>query len=96
VSSRLPAVVAVVKEINEPRYPSFMGIRKASKMQPTVWSAADLGVDPAGAGRGSAGIQWTRIFAPPPRQGSVEFIAGDSPEDIAAKLADKLMAEKVI
>jgi len=96
VSSRLPAVVAVVKEINEPRYPSFMGIRKASKMQPAVWSAADLGVDPAGAGRGAAGVQWTHIFGPPPREGSVEFIAGDSPEDMAAKLADKLMAEKVI
>jgi len=96
VSSRLPAVVAVVKEINEPRYPSFMGIRKASKMQPTVWSAADLGVDPASAGRGAAGVQWTRIFALPPREGTVEFITGDSPEEIAAKLADKLMAEKVI
>ena len=96
VSSRLPAVVAVVKEINEPRYPSFMGIRKASKMQPAVWSAADLGVDAGGAGRGAAGVQWTRVFAPPPREGTVEFVTGDSPDDIAAKLADKLMAEKVI
>jgi len=96
VSSRLPAVVAVVKEINEPRYPSFMGIRKASKMQPAVWSAADLGLDPARVGRGAAGVQWTRISAPPPRAVSVEFITGDTPEAIAATLADKLLAEKVL
>ena len=29
----LPLVVSVAKEINEPRYPSFMGIRKASRAQ---------------------------------------------------------------
>jgi electron transfer flavoprotein beta subunit len=96
VSSNLPAVVAVVKEINEPRYPSFMGIRKASKMQPTLWSAADLGIDPASVGRGAAAVQWTRIYALPPREGAVEFISGDSPEAIAAALADKLMADKVL
>ncbi len=96
VSSRLPAVVAVVKEINEPRYPSFMGIRKASKMQPHAWSAADLGIDPASVGRLAAGAHWTRIYALPPREGTVEFISGDAPEEIAAKLADRLMAEKVI
>jgi electron transfer flavoprotein beta subunit len=40
-----PAVVSVVKGINEPRYPSFMGIRKAAKAAIPVWSAADLGLD---------------------------------------------------
>ena len=96
LSSRLPAVVAVVKEINEPRYPSFMGIRKASKMQPTAWSASDVGLDAASIGRGAAGVEWTRIYALPPREGTVEIITGDSPEDMAARLADRLMAEKVI
>ncbi|MBM2843211.1 MAG: Electron transfer flavoprotein alpha/beta-subunit, partial [Anaerolineales bacterium] len=43
VRAPLPAVVSVVKEIGEPRYPSFMGIRKASKAEIPVWSAADMG-----------------------------------------------------
>ena len=30
VTAKLPVVISFVKEINEPRYPSFMGIRKAS------------------------------------------------------------------
>ena len=96
VSSKLPAVIAVVKEINEPRYPSFMGIRKASKLQVPVWKAADLGVDAATVGRDAAAVKWTRIYALPPRAGNVELIAGDTPEAIAAALADKLLAEKVI
>ena len=96
LDSRLPAVISVVKEINEPRYPSFMGIRKASKLQVPVWKAADLGVDAAAVGRDAAAVKWTRIYAPPPRAGNVELIAGDTPEAIAAALADKLLAKKVI
>jgi electron transfer flavoprotein beta subunit len=96
VTSKLPVVISVVKEINEPRYPSFMGIRKASKLQVPTWSAADLAVDAASVGRGTAAVHWTRIYSLPPREGSVEFITGDTPEAIATALADKLLAEKVI
>lgn len=42
VSATLPAVISVVKDINEPRYPSFIGIRKAGKAVIPVWSLADL------------------------------------------------------
>src|SRR5690606_15204502 len=45
VSVSLPAVVSVGKEINEPSFPSFMGIRKANKMQIPIVSAGDLEVD---------------------------------------------------
>jgi electron transfer flavoprotein beta subunit len=96
LSSTLPAVITVVKEINEPRYPSFMGIRKASKLQVPVWTAADLGVEAGRVGRGVASVTWTRIYAPPPREGNVEIVTGDTPEAIAATLVDKLLAEKVI
>jgi len=33
VEGPLPAVVAVVKDINQPRYPTLMGIRRASKRE---------------------------------------------------------------
>jgi electron transfer flavoprotein beta subunit len=38
VSAKLPAVLSVVQSIGEPRYPSFMGIRKASKANIPAWS----------------------------------------------------------
>lgn len=95
VTARLPAVVGTVKEINEPRYPSFMGIRKAAKAQIPTWSAADLGLDAARAGSAGSATRWPQVRPLPPREGSVEMIDG-SPEEIAAKLADKLLADKVI
>ncbi len=96
VASKLPAVITVVKEINEPRYPSFMNIRKASKLQIPIWDAASIGADASKVGRSNAATQWIKIMPLPDRSGSVEMIGGDSPQAIASALADKLMAEKVI
>ena len=91
VSASLPVVISVVKEINDPRYPSFMGIRKASRAAIPVLSAADLGVDEVGSK-----VDWSNVYAMPPRVGSVTMIEGDSVQDMASELADKLFEEKVI
>ncbi len=91
VRAPLPAVVSVVKEIGEPRYPSFMGIRKASKAEIPVWSAADMGFSvPAPA------LTWPAIIAPPKVDSHCEMITGDSPAAMAAALADRLIEEKVL
>jgi len=94
-SSKLPAVISVVKDINEPRYPSFMGIRKASKATIPVWATADLGLDVGTVGAAGSTVTWPEVYPLPPREGSVEIIDG-TPEEIAVKLADKLIADKVI
>ena len=86
----------MVKEINEPRYPSFMNIRKASKLQIPIWDAASIGVEAGKVGRANAAAQWTKIMPPLARGGNVEMISGDSPQAIAAALADKLLTDKVI
>jgi electron transfer flavoprotein beta subunit len=95
VTAKLPAVVGTVKEINEPRYPSFMGIRKAAKANIPVWSAAEVGADTAQIGAGGSAVRWPNIYPPPAREGSVEILEG-APEEVAVKLADKLIADKVI
>ena len=91
VEGKLPAVVSVSKDIGEPRYPSFMGIRKAAKAIIPTWSLADLGV----SGLKSV-VRWPEIMNPPAREVKTEIISGDGPEDIAEKLADKILAEKVL
>jgi len=96
LTTKLPCVISVVKEINEPRYPSFIGIRKAAKATIPTWTAADLGLDSDTVGAAAAGVKWPEINLPPAREGECEIIAGDTPEAIAAALADKLMAEKII
>jgi electron transfer flavoprotein beta subunit len=82
----------VVKEINEPRYPSFMGIRKASRAEIPVWSTTDIGLDVVP----EPAISWPEIFAAPKIETEVEMIEGETPEEKAAKLADRLLEEKVI
>jgi electron transfer flavoprotein beta subunit len=90
VTSRLPAVISVMKDINEPRYPSFIGIRKASKAAIPVWSLADLGV--------TLPASHTRIVTfknLPVRDTQVEMIDG-TPEQQATTLVDRLLQEKVL
>ena len=91
VSARLPAVLSIVKDFGEPRYPSFMGIRKASRAVIPSWSLNDLGLSAL-----KANITWPEIMNPPPRQVTTEMITGGSPQEIAESLADKIMAEKIL
>ncbi len=95
VTTNLPVVISVVKEINEPRYPSFMGIRKANRATIPELTAADLSVD-GGTGAAASKVDWSHVYAIPPREGSVEMIEADSVEEQARLLADKLFEEKVI
>jgi electron transfer flavoprotein beta subunit len=91
VESQLPAVISIVKDYGEPRYPSFMGIRKAARANVPVWGLADLGIEaPASV------VSWPEVMNPPVQEISNEMIAGGSPQEIAEKLADKIMAEKVL
>jgi electron transfer flavoprotein beta subunit len=95
VTAALPVVISVVKEINEPRYPSFMGIRKASRATIPAWTAADVAVE-GGAGAAASKADWSHVYAIPPREGSVEMITADTVEEQARILVDKLFEEKVI
>ena len=94
VELTLPAVVSVVKEINEPRLPSLKGKMAAKKKAVTTWSAADLGLDASGLGANS-GTKVTKVALPPARP-SGEMIEGETPEEIANKLYDKLHEKKII
>jgi electron transfer flavoprotein beta subunit len=93
VASSLPAVVSVVKGINEPRYPSLKGIMGAKQKPVETMSADDAGVDSALVGlQGSK----TEVLAaeprPPKEKGTIVTDQGDG----AVKLADFLQAQKLI
>jgi electron transfer flavoprotein beta subunit len=95
VSSRLPASISVVKEINEPRYPSFMGIRKASKATIPTWSLTDLGVSAGQVGAAGSQAQWTELSLPTVRETNTQFIEG-SPAEAAKMLVKVLTDEKLV
>ena len=91
VSAKMPVVLSVVQSIGEPRYPSFMGIRKASKANIPVWSLSDLG-----ASAPAAVVTRSELMNPPVQEKEVEMITGENAAEIADKLADKIFAEKVL
>jgi electron transfer flavoprotein beta subunit len=91
LGAKLPVVMSVVQSIGEPRYPSFMGIRKAGKAEIPMWSLADLNLSAP-----TKNVNRIEVSAPPTRDASCEIISGSSPEEIANVLADKIIAEKVL
>ncbi len=91
VSAKMPVVLSVVQSIGEPRYPSFMGIRKASKATIPVWSLSDLG-----ASAPAPVVTRSELMNPPVQEKEVEMITGENAAEIADKLADKILAEKVL
>ena len=95
VTARLPVVISVVKEINDPRYPSFMGIRKANRAQIPSLSADDLTLD-GDAGSDASKVDWSNVYALPPRDSEVEFIEAATVTEQARILVDRLFEEKVI
>lgn len=91
LSAAMPVVMSVVQSIGEPRYPSFMGIRKASKAEIPVWTLADLGLAAP-----AAVVSRVELLNPPSRDVACEILSGSSPEAIAETLVEKILAEKVL
>jgi electron transfer flavoprotein beta subunit len=86
----LPAVITVVKEINEPRLPSLKGMMRAKKAVVTVWTADDVGTDKSRCGLQGSPTQVVKTFVPT-HDVTAEMIEG-TPEQQAEKLADKLFS----
>jgi len=86
----LPALITVVKEINEPRVPSFKAKLKAKSAPIPVYGAADLDLDPATVGLTGSYTQVVKVF-PPPARGQRERLSG-TPEEMAARLWQRMQA----
>lgn len=90
-----PAVISVVKEINEPRLPSLKGKLAAKKAVIPKWDAAAIGAEKSKIGLSGSPTIVAKSFNPPPRKGG-ERIEGATPEEKAKKLVARLKELKVI
>lgn len=89
VEMPLPAVITVVKEINEPRLPSIKGMMKAKRSVVNVWTAEDINADKNYCGLKGSPTQVVKTFVPVHDIKS-EMIEGEATEQ-AAKLAEILL-----
>ncbi|MDE2291173.1 MAG: electron transfer flavoprotein subunit beta/FixA family protein [Elusimicrobia bacterium] len=92
---KLPAVVGVTKEINEPRLPSLKGKMNAKKAPVAKWTPADLGLDPSALGAAASQTHVVSMEPVPARAAGV-IIEGATPEEKAKALVEKLKEAKFI
>lgn len=95
VETPLPAIVSISNEFGEPRYPQLRQIMLAAKKTVQVWSAADLGLSSDEVGAANRWLALDALYVPKV-ESNVEIIEGDSPEEKARNLAQKLRAAKLI
>ncbi len=82
-------------ESNVPRYASVRGILAARRAEIPVWSAEDLGLDPAEFASDEAQIVLDELFIPK-MEVRCEIIEGETGAEKAKGLVEHLKAEKVI
>jgi electron transfer flavoprotein beta subunit len=92
VKAKTPALVAVIKGINEPRIPSLMSIMKASKKEIVVWNAEALNLSRE---KLVSTLEIVEVLAPKMERRKI-VIKGENPADIADKLAKALIQDGVI
>ncbi|MBC7190597.1 electron transfer flavoprotein subunit beta/FixA family protein [Candidatus Aerophobetes bacterium] len=72
VETKLPALVTVTKEINQPRYPSLKGLLQAKKMEIPVWDNSKLNLPPQRVGLEGSPTRVIKVFVPqPPPKGRI-------------------------
>jgi len=91
IEAPLPALLTVVKEINEPRIPSLKGMMRAKSAKITTLAQKDLNLDSQSIGLCGSPTQVVKIFTPPQRVGG-QIITGEAPE-IAEKIVELLRSE---
>jgi electron transfer flavoprotein beta subunit len=88
IQTPLPALLSVVKEINEPRLPSLRGKLRAKGAEIPIWGVDELGVKKEDVGLDGSPTKVLRIFTPPAREKG-EIWEGD-PDEAADRLFNKL------
>jgi electron transfer flavoprotein beta subunit len=86
IELQTPAVLTIQYGINQPRYASLKGIMAAKKKEFKVWTAADIGLDRAGAAASMVAVKEIQV---PERKSRVEIISG-TPEEAVTTLVEKL------
>lgn len=88
VESRLPIVITVVKDINEPRLPSLRTKMKAKKAEIPVWTFEDLNLDEKRVGLNGSPTWVEKIYTPSLEKKTM-MLEGE-PEEVAQKLTSYL------
>ncbi len=88
IELQLPALITVVKEINEPRLPSLRGKMSSKKAEITLWGNKDLGLSENQIGLNGSPTQVVKIFTPLHKEGGKTFQG--EPQEVVDKLFEEI------
>ncbi|MBP5208779.1 MAG: electron transfer flavoprotein subunit beta/FixA family protein [Clostridia bacterium] len=92
---RLPALITVIKDINEPRIPTLKNARKARKAEIIMWKPDDIGAEPDKTGLYASPTRVVRTEPPETRNSVTKKIEGGV-SDQAKALLDELVSRGLI
>lgn len=92
-NGKLPLVLAVTREINNPRYTSIMGVIKAKKKPFTTWTFDDMDLIEENLGLKGSPTQAGELFSPDMNRKG-EIIKGNS-EEIVKYIIEKLRSNGI-
>ncbi|MDH5816044.1 MAG: electron transfer flavoprotein subunit beta/FixA family protein [Candidatus Nezhaarchaeota archaeon] len=84
VEVKLPALFTIQTGINEPRYVSILGIRRAMQKEIKVLGLKDLGLDESEVGYAGSWTMIDKLFIPPAEK-VCQYLKG-SPEEVATQI----------
>jgi len=88
----LPALLTVVKDINEPSLPSLKGKMRAKKAEIAILTNSDLDLGDEKIGLDGSPTQVVKVFTPPRKSGG-ECWEGES-DELGKRLADMFKAKR--
>ncbi len=96
VESRLPALLTVVREINEPRYPSVPMRLEAQDLPVQLWDNKVMNLDVNTIGLKGSPTAVRKIFSPEREQGEIIGDGMKDPGGTARLLVEKLVQKELL
>ncbi len=96
VESSLPALIAVVREINHPRYPTVPMRLMSETAEVVLWDNKVMELDEETIGLKGSPTQVRRIFSPERPKGEILGDGLDNPDEAAKLLIDALLSKDII
>jgi electron transfer flavoprotein beta subunit len=96
VEAPLPALLAVVREINRPRYPTVPMRLMAEEASVTLWDNKVMGLNEETIGLKGSATQVRKIFSPERTKGEILGDGANDPQEAARLLVDRLIEKGLI
>lgn len=98
LSSSLPVVLTVVKEVSEPRLPTLRGKQRARRAELAVWGLSELDIDPGKIGLKGSPTRVVKISRPKVARKCIKAIASDEEavSESVVQLAEFLSGKELL